>query len=172
MWRARLCSVMLLAANLAFAGSAASPSIRNLSHPAPHRMASGALDAADMPTLRQAGVKEIISLRTPEETPGFDEAKVVRSAGMTYRNLPIHGAKGLTRANVERFDALLRQAGDKITLVHCASSNRVGAMIALRAAWLQHKSPAEALAEGQRWGLKSLASAVRARLNAPTTTEN
>jgi hypothetical protein len=51
-------------------------------------------------------------------------------------------------------------------LVHCASSNRVGAMIALRAALVDGASADAALAEGRRWGLKSLEPQVRERLAA------
>ena len=90
----------------------------------------------------------------------------MRQAGIGYTNLPIRGAGDLTRANVVRFDQLLREAGTQETLVHCASGNRVGAMIALRAAWIDGKSSEAALAEGRRWGMKSLEPAVRERLQA------
>lgn len=138
----------------------------NVSFPAPHRVASGALQQGDIATLRRAGVREVINLRTAAETPGFDEAAAVRNAGITYHNLPISGVSDLTRDNVFRFDRLLSEAGDQLTLVHCASSNRVGAMIALRAAVVGGLSTEAALAEGRRWGLKSLQPAVRARLDA------
>ncbi|MBB6183482.1 beta-lactamase hydrolase domain-containing protein [Oleiagrimonas soli] len=150
--------------------SASSPSLEDIAHlsqPAPHRMASGAIDAKDLSLLKQAGIGMVINLRTDRETPDFDEAAAVRDAGMAYRHLPIDGASGLTRAHVERLDVLLRQAGDTPTLVHCASSNRVGAMIALRAFWLQHRSAADALAEGRRWGLRSLEPIVREHLGLP-----
>src|SRR3546814_16710026 len=78
----------------------------------------------------------------------------MRAAGIGYHNLPIHGADDLTQARVTQFDQLLQDAGDQSTLVPCASSNRVGAMIALRAALVDGRSPDEALAEGRRWGLK------------------
>jgi hypothetical protein len=50
--------------------------------------------------------------------------------------------------------------------VHCASSNRVGAMAALRAAWIDGRPTEEALQIGRAWGLKSLEPTVRARLEA------
>ena len=138
----------------------------HVSFPAPHRVASGRLQAADVAVLRQAGIRRVIDLSADSETPAFDEAAALRAAGIAYRNLPVHGAADLTRANVERFDRLLREAGDQPTLVHCASSNRVGAMMALRAAWVQGRAVEAALAEGRRWGLKSLEPAVRERLQA------
>lgn len=140
--------------------------LSHVSYPAPHRVASGALQASDVAALKKAGVREVINLSAASETPDFDEAAAIRGAGIAYQYLPIRGAADLTRDNVIRFDELLAGAGDRLTLVHCASSNRVGAMIALRAAIIGGQSPADALAEGRRWGLKSLEPAVRERLQA------
>ncbi len=106
----------------------------NVAFPAPDRIASGRLQASDIPALQAAGVRAVIDLSVDSETPDFDEAAALRNAGIAYHNLPIHGASDLGDANVARFDQLLADAGDTLTLVHCASSNRVGAMIALRAA--------------------------------------
>jgi len=58
---------------------------------------------------------------------------------------------------------LIRNAAHPI-VVHCASSNRVGAMAALRAAWLQGQSADQAIETGKAWGLKSLEPEVRALL--------
>lgn len=141
----------------------------NASFPEPDRIAAGAIGPNDIATLQKAGVREVINLRAPEETPGFDEAAATRKAGFTYHDLPIRGAGDLTPDNVRRFDKLITEAGDRFTLVHCASSNRVGAMIALRAALIDGQSTEAAIAEGQRWGLKSLEPAVRDRLEAWST---
>lgn len=138
----------------------------HVSFPAPHRVASGRLQAGDVPVLKRAGIRQVIDLSVDSETPGFDEAAAMRAAGIGYHNLPIRGAADLTRANVERFDRLLGMAGSEPVLVHCASSNRVGAMIALRAAMLQGRPVEAALAQGRRWGLKSLEPAVRKQLRA------
>lgn len=153
---------------LASAGSPATALKRlpNVSFPAAHRIASGRLQARDIPALRKAGVREVIDLSADSETPHFDEAKAVRRAGIEYHNLPIRGANDLDDANVARFDRFLTEAGDKEVLVHCASSNRVGALIALRAAIIQGKSDQAAIAEGRSWGLKGLEPAVRERLAA------
>lgn len=143
--------------------------IPDVSFPAPHRIAAGALQQDDMATLQHAGVKEVINLRAPAETPGFDEAAAMREAGITYHDLPIRGPDDLTRDNVHRFDELLARAGDRLTLVHCASGNRVGALIALRAGILEGHSIDAAIAEGRRWGLKKLEPAARERLNTWST---
>ena len=140
--------------------------VSHVSFPAPHRIASGAVQATDIAALKKAGIQEVIDLRTNDETPDFNEAKAVRGAGMQFHQLPIRGTQDMTRSNVTKFDHLLNDAGDKLTLVHCASSNRVGAMIALRAAIIHGKSTEEALAEGREWGLRSLQPAVRQRIEA------
>jgi uncharacterized protein (TIGR01244 family) len=170
MFRFLLLSLML--AIIPLAGYAATPAeaaladLPNVSFPAPHRVASGRLQAVDVAALKRAGIEQVIDLSADSETPDFDEAAAVRAAGIGYHALPIHGARDLTRARVRQFDRLLRDAGEQPTLVHCASSNRVGAMIALRAALVDGLSTDAALAEGRRWGMKSLEPAVRERLHA------
>jgi protein tyrosine phosphatase (PTP) superfamily phosphohydrolase (DUF442 family) len=164
--------LLLLALAMCASVAAAAPEeaamtgLPHVAFPAPNRVASGRLQAGDIPTLKRAGTRQVIDLSLDSETPGFDEAAAVGAAGIGYHNLPIRGAGDLTRAKVAQFDRLLRDAGDQLTLVHCASSNRVGAMIALRDALIGGQSSEAALAEGRRWGLKSLEPAVRERLQA------
>ncbi len=136
----------------------------NVSFHEDRRVASGRLSAADIPKLAAAGIQTVIDLSADGETPDFDEAAAVRDAGMRYHNLPIHGPQDLTPENVRAFDTLLASVGDAPLLIHCASSNRVGALMALRAATLQGMSGDAAVEVGRAWGLKSLEPAVRARL--------
>lgn len=138
----------------------------NMSLHAPNFIASGRLEAADIAALEKAGIRTVIDLSDDEETPDFDEAAAVTEAGMRYRNLPIDGGSGLTRENVERFDALVAAAGDAPTLIHCGSSNRVGAMVAMRAALVQGRPLEAAIESGRRWGLKGLEPIVREQLAA------
>jgi len=146
---------------------AALVALPNASFHGGNRVGSGGLDAADIPKIAAAGVREVIDLRTDSETPGFDEAAAVRAAGMQYHNLPIRGPQDLTPQNVRALDALLSSAGDAPVLVHCASSNRVGALMALRAATLQGKSTEAAIEVGKAWGLTSLEPVVREHLAKP-----
>jgi len=114
--------------------------------------------------LPSAGVRTVINLRPAAETPDLDEKAVVEKAGMIYRSLPIAGAAGLTKENVAAFDRMMAEAGEGKVLMHCASGNRVGAMMALRARWLQGKSADEALEIGRNSGLKGLEGDVKALL--------
>lgn len=141
--------------------------LSNLATPAAGVFTAGKLHATDLAWVREAGVRHVIDLTEDAETPGFDEASEIRALGVRYDNLPIRGADGLTVENVRLFDGLLRTA-DRPVLVHCSSSNRVGAMAALRAAWIDGADAETAIAEGKRWGLKGLEQAVRDKLrNAP-----
>lgn len=164
--RRTIARVLLIGTLLAGAAFAAQPpelsaEPPNARHPAPNRIASGAVDRGDLERLRAAGVEHVVNLRTPEEQGSFDEAKAAASAGLTYHQIPIKGAQSLTRENAQKLDAVLAQIGDDKAIVHCASGNRVGALIAVREAWLKGRSSDEALAEGRRWGLTSLEPAVK-----------
>ena len=61
---------------------------------------------------------------------------------------------------------MLSEEGEGKVLMHCGSGNRVGAMMALRARWVQGRSAEEALAIGRSSGLKGLEGDVRTLLQA------
>jgi uncharacterized protein (TIGR01244 family) len=113
----------------------------------------------------KAGYSKVINLRSKQEGPP-EEAPLLAELGVSYVSIPVSKIDDLDRTAVEKFDAELSSAKGKV-LVHCASGNRVGAAFALRAFWLQGKSPDEALAIGKQAGLTSLEEAVRAVLEAP-----
>jgi uncharacterized protein (TIGR01244 family) len=128
------------------------------------RYSAGQPTAEQLQTLSAHGIGVVIDLRADAETPELDEAALVRSLGLDYHNLPVGGAAGLTRDNVQALDRLIADAGDRPLLVHCASSNRVGAMMALREAWLRGATSEHALEVGRAWGMKGLESDVNALL--------
>lgn len=136
----------------------------NEKHPTDHLWTSGAVAPEQFAALKDAGVKHVINLRPRAEQGEFDEAATVASCGIAYANLPIAGPHELTLANVKAFDALLAETGGGNTVVHCASNNRVGALFALRAAWLQGATADDALAIGRAHGLLAMEPAVAALL--------
>jgi uncharacterized protein (TIGR01244 family) len=162
-------SSLLLVSTLLSAGCATRspadevPAIADAISPAPGVVSAGRLAPADIERVRDAGIHHIIDLTPDAETPDFDEAAAAQMAGLDYSNLPLSGPGDLTRENVQAFDAMLRHAKRPV-LVHCASGNRVGAMAALRAAWVDGKGAEEAIAIGKAWGLKGLEGDVRRRL--------
>lgn len=141
------------------------PQIAAATSPSPGVVSAGRLKPEDIARLKAAGIEHVIDLTPDDETPDFDEAKAVRLAGIEYSNLPVRGAEDLTRENVIAFDRLMQNAKQPV-LVHCGSGNRVGAMAALRAAWIEGKSEEDAIAIGKTWGLKSLEAQVREHVRA------
>jgi uncharacterized protein (TIGR01244 family) len=113
-----------------------------------------------------AGVRTVVNLRADGET-GFDwEAESAERLGLRYVRIPIRGAVDLTPDNAARLDAVLRDAPGP-ALVHCASGNRVGALLALREAWHRGQDPAAALAVGLDAGLTNLEPVIREKLGLP-----
>jgi uncharacterized protein (TIGR01244 family) len=141
--------------------------IPNEIHLAETLILGGQPDADALSRAREAGIKAIINLRPAAEDPAFDTSAAAQQLGLDYYALPVATAADLNPGTVKRFDALLADLEGVATLVHCASGNRVGALFALRAGWLQGASTTDALAFGQRAGLTSLAAAVQAKLQQP-----
>ncbi|WP_374012012.1 beta-lactamase hydrolase domain-containing protein [Pseudoxanthomonas koreensis] len=144
-------------------GTPQAPALSRFANPVDGIHTGGRITAEDLPALRAAGITHVIDLTPGAETPDFDEAAAVRGAGLSYANLPIAGPADLSRESVDAFDQLLRDTQGP-TLVHCASGNRVGALAALRAVWLEGAEEEAAIAEGRRWGLRSLEGKVREQL--------
>lgn len=92
--------------------------------------AAGQPDEAQLKVFADSGYAAIIDLRTDGEDRGFDEPAVVEGLGMAYVSLPI-GRDDITIEKARELDALI-SAYDAPVLVHCASSNRVGALLALQ----------------------------------------
>lgn len=132
-----------------------------LSAPRPGLYTSGQPGAQAWTSLaRDRGIATVINLRPEAELAGRDEAAEVRAAGLDYVQIPVTGAADVT---VEKADALWRQldAARGPVLVHCASGNRVGALLAIGAARHGGMTPAQALAFGRTAGLSSLEARVR-----------
>lgn len=122
---------------------------------------AGQPDAATLEVFAKNGYVAVIDLRTVDEDRGLDEQAVVEGLGMQYVTMPI-GYEGITFENAEALDKLLAEF-DEPVLLHCGSSNRVGALLALQAS-LEGASDAEALEIGRRAGLLSLEPTVRQKL--------
>ncbi len=118
----------------------------------------------DWARLRAAGLRSVINLRPPSEQAGEAEDKDVRAAGLSYADLPVRGVVDLDREHASQLHALLSSLPAPV-LVHCASGNRVGALLALRAAWCLGAEGEEALRTGRAAGLASLEPRVRELLD-------
>ena len=105
-------------------------------------------------TLAAAGIGTVIDIRAPAELRGFDEAAAVRAAGMEYHNIPVV-AGSLTSAEFDQVRALLRAPAKRPVLFHCASANRVGALLLPYLVLDEGRSPDDALQVAHDVGLRS-----------------
>jgi protein tyrosine phosphatase (PTP) superfamily phosphohydrolase (DUF442 family) len=79
--------------------------------------------------LTEAGYKTVVDLRTSEESPRPDEwGMAVRRAGLEYVNIPV-GHDDIDDETFDRFRQLMQDPERRPALVHCASANRVGALL-------------------------------------------
>jgi len=127
-------------------------------HPVDGMTAAGQPDEAAFKVFADSGYVAVIDLRTAGESRGLDESAVVEALDMDYVSLPI-GPDGINFENARTLDELIKGYKDPV-LVHCGSSNRVGALLALRAS-LKGSDDAEALEAGKEGGLTGLEDKVR-----------
>ena len=141
--------------------------IRNARVPIDGVLSGGQPTQAQVEAAARGGFRTVINMRTEAEQGHEWEAEAVKSLGMRYVSIPID-SKAFTRENVERFDAALREAlGEGPVLLHCASGNRIGAMLALRSGWLEEVEAETALKYGKASGMTRLEPAVRELLGLP-----
>ncbi|MYL27847.1 hypothetical protein GLW02_09195 [Halomonas sp. 22501_18_FS] len=136
--------------------------VGNYNRPAPFIGTGGQLADGAMAELKGMGFKTVVSLLNPHE--GLEaEREAAHDAGLNFYSISV-SSKAPTEEQVREFAGIVSATGNYPILVHCASSNRVGAMWAL----YRHQMgvPAEiALEEGKAAGLKtSREPAVRERL--------
>ena len=124
------------------------------------RAPEGLVLSTGQPTVSQlgiasrAGVKHVINLRSPQEDVAFNESEVVESLGMDYHSIPVAGGAGVNAENAASLQRLLDRFDGEPVLIHCATGNRVGALMAMSAA-ANGANIETAIAEGARWGMTS-----------------
>ncbi len=116
----------------------------------------------DLKVFKAEGIETVISLRHKKEL-AWDEASAVKQNGMKFFHIQFGGADQL---KPEIFDKVLKILRDKKhgpTVLHCGSSNRVGAI------WYAYRvldgnlSADEAMKEAQKVGLRTPAYLDRAQ---------
>ena len=130
--------------------------------PAEAITAAGQPNENGLRELADSGYAAVIDLRTEGEDRGLDEQAVVESLGMDYISLPIEGRGAISFENAAKLDQILGKY-DEPVLVHCGSSNRVGALLALREK-MNGADDEDALAFGKSAGMTSLEDTVKLRL--------
>ena len=136
------------------------PELPNAGQPFPEVSTAGRPSAEQFALAKQRGVGTVINLCPHSEPAAYDEPALMQELGLNYVNIPVAGGPDLSEANARKLAEALA-AAQGATLVHCASSNRVGALFALKAHWLDGKSVDEALQIGRDAGLRAMEPAVR-----------
>lgn len=132
----------------------------NAATPVENLITGGQPSIEDLKLLASEGVKVIVNLRTKGEFKRFDEQVEVEKLGMKYVSIEIEGSDGMTEKNAQLLDFALNNLSQP-ALVHCASSNRVGGLLALRAFKLHNMSAQDAISFGKRAGMSSTEKRVR-----------
>jgi len=139
----------------------------NEKQPLPGITSAGQPTADQLAAAKAAGYKTVVNLRPASEDPSFDEAAKAEELGLGYVPIPISGPADLTEENAAKLLATLRDPGKMPMLVHCASSNRVGGLLAVGNAKLEGAAADDALKLGLAAGLSKLEPAVRQILGLP-----
>lgn len=142
-------------------GDATALGVFNARMPIPNLVTAGQLTQEQLDGMVDSGYRHFISLRvSTEDGAGWEEGHA-DGASFEFDRLPISGADGLTRENVEALAALLESSNDEPTVLYCGSSNRVGALLALKAFWVDGAEPEAAFELGQQAGMTGLTAPVR-----------
>jgi len=132
-----------------------------LMQPLPGLYTAGQPAAAEWAAIRALGVRTVINLRPPEEQAGRDEAAEVRAAGMRYLDIPVADAAAINADNARLLHAALAPGHGSGVLVHCASGNRAGSLLALEQAEFDGMASQAALELGRRAGVTRMEPVLR-----------
>lgn len=138
-------------------------SLPNQCSPTPDLISSGMPSPQDLQNAQAAGIKTIINLCGAHETQG--EAAFVQQLGMGYFNIPVSGAMDLTEEKARALGNIVNECAHHPVLIHCMSGNRVGALLAMKAFYVDGATPQQALEAGRAAGLKALEPEVWRLLN-------
>lgn len=127
-------------------------------------LAGGQPTEEQLAELANAGYRTVINMRLPDEQ-GNTQADAVEAAGMRYVTVPVEGAAGLSEERAKAFAEAL-DAAERPVVVHCGSGNRVGALFALKAYYVDGVPADEAIQFGLDAGMTQLEGPVREHLSA------
>ncbi len=114
----------------------------------------------DLAYLKGQGLGTVISLRGEGENIGYDEAAEAEKLGLVYVNVPVSTQQGLDATTAAYLRTVINQTQAPV-LLHCGSGNRVGALYALGAHFIDGKPIEESLVIGRSAGLTGFEPTVR-----------
>ena len=120
---------------------------------------AGQPDVAALSIFAEQGYRTVIDIRTEPEERGMDEAAVINDLGMEYVLFPIDKPEAINFDNARELSRLIEESEGPV-LVHCGSSNRVGALFALQKS-LDGADDEVALEYGREAGMTRLEGRVK-----------
>jgi protein tyrosine phosphatase (PTP) superfamily phosphohydrolase (DUF442 family) len=121
---------------------------------APGVVTGGQPTSDDLERFRAAGGAIVLDLRDPMEPRPMDEPALAARLGLEYVNVPVVSGS-LTDLTLERVLGVLRDAGERTVLVHCASGSRVGGALLPYLMVDQGLNEEDAVGQAMRIGLRS-----------------
>jgi protein tyrosine phosphatase (PTP) superfamily phosphohydrolase (DUF442 family) len=104
------------------------PGVAHGACPVPGVLTAGQPDSAGVTRIAAAGYRALLDLRTNAEARGFRESEAAKRAGLRYVKLAV-GRDQLPDGTLRRFRAFMNDPANHPVVVHCASGNRVGALL-------------------------------------------
>lgn len=130
--------------------------VRNFTVVDPTIGCAGATEVAAIPALASRGYRAIINLREATEAgAAIDESQAAAArSGLRYVHLPFSAAKP-DPAMVDAFIKAIGDPANQPAFIHCASANRVGAMMMAKRMTIDGWPEARAYDEAAAIGLTS-----------------
>ncbi len=122
--------------------------------PLPMLVCAGQPDPEGFRQAAAAGLAGVVNLR-PDAEMDWDEAGLLAELGVDYLQIPVSSPNDLSQQNARILWDWLEAHRDQQVMVHCASSNRVGALLAL-GHFLAQGDHEEALELGRAAGLTKM----------------
>jgi protein tyrosine phosphatase (PTP) superfamily phosphohydrolase (DUF442 family) len=145
------------------AGMVNSLPVKSLTQQGDNAFSGGQPSQIDFSIMKDGGIQHVVNLR-PSNEKDWNENEIVEALGMSYHQLEVAGADDINVANARQLGALIKGFDNEAYFVHCASGNRVGALIAINEALANGKDAEQAIKIGKQWGLTTLEPKVRAVL--------
>ncbi len=133
--------------------------IQNVRTPYPGVVTGGQLTPSQVEELEALGFGTFVSLRPSSEDGAGWEEDFFAGRTSQFRRLPVAGSEGTTEGNARRLARVLKGSARQEqpgVVVYCASGNRVGALFALKAHFVDGLPALCALEEGKQAGLTRL----------------
>lgn len=131
-------------------------------------LVGGQPSESDFDYLKGLGINKVINLRPTTEVIEFNQCDLMRKLNIDYHLIAISNGNDLTKNTIKELVNTLPTNGE-LCLFHCASGNRVGALLALKAYWFDGCNAEQAIQLGLDSGLSKLLPVVKKIISSTTS---